>query len=194
VAGLFYAPAGGANVTIGRLLAIVLWAAAQVGLAASAEAHPFHFSFAEGTWNEQTQRLEVALRLEPHDLEATLRQHAGRAVTLEAPTTEKLMQEYLQKSVRLETSRGKPAEIRWVGSEIKIKAVWLYFEVPLPHGLEGVKITNTLLLEHLPNQVNVMALSQGEQATALYFSAKKSTLLVQLRQKQASAELAEDPQ
>lgn len=165
-----------------RLGGVVLAvAAAMMGLSTIGHAHPFHFSFAEGNWNEETQRLEISLRLEPHDLEDVLRRQTGQAVKLEDEATEKLLEAYLKQSLRVESQAGKPVELVWVGAEVKIKTVWLHFEVPLPQGIEGVKITNTLLLEHLADQVNVMALKQGSKAVAVQFSSKQQMQIVKLR-------------
>ena len=81
-----------------RLLAPVLALALAVGLGQGrgAAAHPFHASYAELSWSEAGDALEVALRVIPEDLETALSRDAGSRVLLdpEAPPAE-LIEAYL---------------------------------------------------------------------------------------------------
>lgn len=45
--------------------------------------HPYHRTLAEVEWNAQSNRYEVALRIDPRDLESALSDHYGRRVNLE---------------------------------------------------------------------------------------------------------------
>jgi hypothetical protein len=133
-------------------------------------AHTFHVCLAEAEFNRESGDLEVALRLSPEDLENVLSRAAGRHLVLEREEDiDERILAWLRRGLVVRPAGGDPAEIRWVGKEIKPAVVWLYFEVPLPDGLYGVMVENRLLMDLEPQQVNTMNFRDGEFHTSLSF-------------------------
>lgn len=153
-----------------RLLGLVL-AIACVGGAA---AHPFHVSIAEGEWNAETKCLEVALRVSPEDLETALTKQAKEKVRLEeTENVDEQITAYLNAHFRLRESADEdPLKLKWTGKEITTKAAWLYFEIEAPNGVEGLELTNKLLVEEEETQINTVVLRHGKQKTTLRFDQK----------------------
>jgi hypothetical protein len=175
-----------------RLAAFLASAIFFVALADSAGAHPVHFSFADAQWNSDAGCLEVALRMEPEDLQNALRRQAQNAIqrriTLESPSAESMVRRYVLDRLHVETKQNKTAEIRWVGYETTMKAVWVYFEIVLPDGPDGIRISNRLLLEHSDEQVNVVAVRDQERrgTVRLVRGAATRTLVLSSPEKETS--------
>jgi len=145
--------------------------------------HPFHISLAEVEYNAKTKKLEIALRIHPDDLEQALRDLTGKKVVLDkTKNVDKLILKYLAKTFSVKPKstgekkvKQKPAKIVWVGKEIKIKWSWLYFEIPLKNGWDGIEITNRILFDQVKKQTNTMLFKQGKKRAAINFTSKKPT-------------------
>ncbi len=137
-------------------------------------AHTFHVSLAEAEWNAGSGRLEVALRTLPDDLERALGDALERKVVLEKePDLNALIAQHLRQVFVVHDASGQEMLHHWVGKDLRPREVWLYFEVELPEGLEGVEIEYSLLLKQEPQQVNTLNLKQGEWRGSLTFSRGK---------------------
>lgn len=147
---------------------------ALLGLGTAVSAHPIHTSLAEADYNATTRTLEVALRVFADDFEAALSTQEKRKISLArtAPDEfEALTRAYLAQRFTIKSSNGKAVSLRWVGRELKEAAneLWLFFEVPLPDGVEGAVIHHALLREEFSNQINSVQVRDGERRTTLVF-------------------------
>lgn len=144
--------------------------------------HPFHISFAEAQWNETGNRLNVALRLDPRDLDAALSASTGRRIVLEKESEARaaeLLTEYLRDAIFI---TGSAAEARatekqaiaarhkrfhWVGFEHELRYVWVYFELERPPGAESLWLTNRVMIEAEPTQINTLQLVRTDPPVAV---------------------------
>jgi len=134
-------------------------------------AHPRHLSVAEAEWNAKTGRLEIALQVNPVDLEQALRRFANRPIDLDKSTgIDRLMHDYLSQSFVARDVDGKRAKLNWVGHEMDLKDAWLYFEVPLNNGPADVTFGAAYLFELLPDQANTINFRVGKQRRSLAFT------------------------
>ncbi|WP_164100417.1 DUF6702 family protein [Candidatus Laterigemmans baculatus] len=144
--------------------------------------HPFHVSVAEAQWNADHSRLKIALRLHPRDLDAALSEATGRRIVLEkesAESTKKLLSDYLAGTIYLSDSpaaaAGDAAEQRvqrrarfhWVGVEDEVRYVWVYFELERPAAEAPVWLTNRVIFETEPTQINTLQLLRTDPPVAL---------------------------
>ena len=135
-------------------------------------AHPRHSSIAEAEWNAKTGRLEIALQVNPVDLEQALRRLADRPIDLDKSAgIDRLIQKYLARSFFAREPDGKQAKLIWVGHEVDVKDAWLYFEVPLKKGPENVTFGLAFFLELLPDQANTINFRVGKLRKSLTFTA-----------------------
>src|SRR5690606_31780594 len=94
--------------------------------------HPGHSTRVELQWNPQSDRIELAIRIDHTDLEAALRQRLGRAVRVEEFTDEQAEQwigGYLRETLRIDETKLSPKQFKWVGWERKRISSWLYAEL-----------------------------------------------------------------
>ena len=161
------------NVTILKITRVLLLTlSCLLSVGRSAAAHPGHSSIAEAEWNAKTGRLEIALQVNPIDLERALGRLADRPIDLDKSAgVDRLLQKYLARSFFAREPDGKQAKLIWVGHEVDAKDVWLYFEVPLKKGLENVTFGSAFLLELLPDQANTINFRVGKLRKSLTFTA-----------------------
>lgn len=132
--------------------------------AGAAAAHPFHVTIAEAELNPKTGMLEVALWINPTDLEQALAQRTGARVDIEkTPKVDKLIADLLREKIRIIKPDGKALSLQWVGKEVSLKATWLYFQFPCKQSLKGAKIKNALFLDTVPKQVNTINVKEGKR-------------------------------
>ena len=125
----------------------------------TAEAHDYHASITDVTYNPKTQNLEVAMRVFTDDLELALSTRNKGKVNYSS-TSDKVKQylaEYLNVAFSLETTKGKPLKQRFIGSEEETDVVWLYFEVPVGSApLAQLYVKNAVCTELYNDQMNVV--------------------------------------
>lgn len=145
-----------------------------LALAPKALAHPIHTSIAEADYHTSARTLEVALRVFADDFEAALTARAQRAISLArtpAADFDALTRVYLAEYFTVKATDGTRVSLHWVGREIKAAAneLWLYFEVPLPQGVDGITIHHAMLRDQFSNQINSVHVRDGDRRTTLVF-------------------------
>jgi hypothetical protein len=149
-------------------------------LSLQAFGHALHQSTAEAEYNPQTKKLEVSLRVFASDLELALIRHSEQMISLDKTPAKELdpvIQAYLASVFILKTADGKPTPIEWVGKQTEPAsrpgdddAVTLFFEIPLPAGLQGYELQHTVLCECYQDQVNLLRLRDGVKQRELRFT------------------------
>ncbi|MFN3530841.1 MAG: DUF6702 family protein [Bacteroidia bacterium] len=126
------------------------------------DTHPFYVSVTE--LHFYAEHAELTIRIFTDDFESALRmQPGGRAVDLikRSPAqVDSLVAQYLREHIQIQLNH-QAFSFNYIGYEIKEDACWAYFEAPLKHKAGRVRIENTLLLEVLPTQQNIVHVVQG---------------------------------
>lgn len=144
-------------------------------------AHPWHTSFAEVSWNDAGDTLQVALRVLPEDLETALTWRSGKTVVLaDNPEQRGLALDYLEDHFLLHSESGevfRPDNL--LGMEIAYEASWLYFTIPVS-AERRLHLHNSVLMDVEGSQANrVQPLWAGPQETLLFTSARPEQSLWQ---------------
>ncbi|MHA7817515.1 MAG: DUF6702 family protein [Pseudohaliea sp.] len=155
------------------LLALVL----GPGPAGVVAAHPFHASYAELSWNEAGDALQVALRVIPEDLESALSRAAGRRVLLDpdAPPAP-LIEDYLGRHFRISTAGGTSGPPAFLGLEVAWDETWLYFTLPVARSAAPLTLRNSLLFDVAEAQSNRVRRLWAPEAPVLVFTAGEPSL------------------
>ena len=146
--------------------------------ALSAAVHPQHVTLAEAEWNAEAKALEVSLRVTPVQLEQAVERHAGRSIDLDEPTADAAVAVWVKDAFVVlpppapaakpdpadpaepeKKKEPKPAEVTVIGREVGISFAWVYFEVALPRGWEGARVTDRVRLWADPAQHNTLVLT-----------------------------------
>lgn len=162
------------NSTSKGLLCLGTWLLA-LGMPCTATAHPYHVSYAEVEHDRRRDRLEVALRVSPEDLEKILEVRAGRRIDLDARKAadvralDTLIRNYLRENFGVRDARGNWRPQRFVGKEISAKEVWLYFEIEVPDRMTGYELKDALFFDLQSHQVNTVILRDGSRRRTFTF-------------------------
>ncbi|WP_299452168.1 DUF6702 family protein [uncultured Microscilla sp.] len=146
----------------------------SINLASHAPIHPnkheFHTSIAEIEYNKQSRAFEVSLRIFIDDFEKALGSVSGKKETLDkSGKHHQLIMKYIRQRFFITNRRGKKKEMTLIGKEFKTDAVWLYIEIPFRESLRKAKFTNSILMEHFDDQVNIVNLQyKGKKESFLF--------------------------
>lgn len=159
-------------------------------VAEASASHPYHVTRAEVEYNAQRKTFQVALCVWPEDMEKAVSVLADREVDIDAEpekSLNSLIKSYVEKKFTFVavaekdakeidggeevTEPSKPASIRWVGSEVKIKQAWLYFEVDASSGSDW-RIENQMFLELNEDQLNQLQIRSGRSWFSKTLSAR----------------------
>ena len=155
-------------------LLIVLWTAETTF------AHPFHSNITEIEWNPESGRFEVAMKLDAAGMEDAISVDRKRVFRLESDDEpDSAVRKYVSARFDLQHPDAHSASIRWVGHELELHAIWIYFEVipeakessgdgkrqPLfsPPAPEDVEIRNSCLMDVRPETVHIITVRSGRR-------------------------------
>jgi len=144
-----------------------------------AHAHPFHVSVAEVEHNRETRRLEISLRVHPADLEKAISRRARRRIDLErSEGLDELIAAYLRERIVVRPAKGAPGELVWVGKEVDVKHAWLYFEIRVPDGVDGLRVSSRVFFELHREQSNLVTFKDAGRRASLRLSPTRSEAAV----------------
>lgn len=149
---------------------ILLVSAATPSVPAALNTHKFYASLAQVEYNNETKSLEVALRLFADDFELALARNENHHISLDnadeiaAPAIR-----FLTRHFEVRNGKGEVKKLNWVGIETQVDTVWLYFEVPLPEGVQGATLRNAVFLNLFETQVNTVIAKHGERRHDMTF-------------------------
>jgi len=134
-------------------------------------AHKFHTSLTTVAWNESSRTLEVVMQLFADDLEAGASKLAGWDVAL-SRKHEAAIFDFLEKHFVIRDKLGDPLNMTWVGMEMDVSRAWVYLEVPIANGLEGLELEQSVFLDQFDDQVNTVNITIGDAKHTLIFKGK----------------------
>lgn len=117
----------------------------------------------EAELDAESGLLEVALHLSPNDLETCLSGMLGRAVRLDKEENlDNLIAQYVQAHLSITNSKDQSAPFTWVGKELELRDVWIFFELDVDGSLKGKQMHNDLLTGLHHDYVSTVSLSSGK--------------------------------
>jgi hypothetical protein len=137
----------------------------------SAATSPLHLSLTEANYDRARGRLALTVRVQTTDLEAALSDRAHRKISVADPGEfAPLAFDYVRETLHLKSPRGEALRLEWAGLDVTNTQVFLFFETPLTGGLQGTRISNTLLQERFTDQINSVELHDGALKQTLVFA------------------------
>lgn len=159
-----------------RLLAVLI---CLLGSASVVEAHSVHQSTAEVEYNARTHKLEVSLTVFINDLELALIRQSERLMSFEKTPAKEFdaeIQTYLAKMFVVTGADGKAAKLEWLGRELdedtsktRDPAVTLFFEVPLPQGVDRAMLQQAVFCDLFQDEVNLVQVRSGGRKVEMQF-------------------------
>jgi len=133
-------------------------------------AHGFHVSFSVLELNPRSGSMEVFHRIYVQDFELLLSARAGEQVTLkDTPASEKLIESYLLDVFSVKTPDGKALKPEWVGMKLQADTALIYQEIKNAAALTGLAVSNQILTETHPGQLNTVNITVRGRTQTLTF-------------------------
>ena len=138
-----------------RLLCLI----ACMGYAAAAYAHNVYSSFTRIDWNAADSSIELVIELQAHELEAKLSVILDERLTFledhDYKSLEAATAVYIPQNIDL-TVNGETVILTYLGMEVDKQRVRIYLEKDLINAPETLSFMNTILLQDLPGQTNIV--------------------------------------
>ena len=160
---------------ITRLLSLIVVLLAS---GAAWAVHPYHETLAEIEYNPETLSLEIAVRFDPISLEHALSVSARKRVTCEQEDFESLLEHYVRGRFAAKAAGGDQAELVWIGVEHEDRDTWAYFELVFAAPPDSVVLSNLLLVEINPYQINTVLYRAGVLKMSVLMNAEEPVLRV----------------
>jgi len=123
--------------------------------------HPFYLTVTDLKYNAGEKALQGSVKIFVNDFEGALKKFSGMPVDLIHPKdtvqTRKLIGNYLAKKLSI-TVNGAPKKVEVIGFEHESENIWIYVQVPGCQNPRTIAVDNSLLFEHLKEQINIVQL------------------------------------
>lgn len=160
---------------------IRIWIAAflAIMLTSNVTAHPHNVSAGTAAWIEETQSLEVEIKLSVEDLEEILaEQLKDKHLVLDGKSKKanKAVEAYVMSQVAIAGPDKKLVPAKWIGYEVDDATAWLYIEFTIGQtNMKGHVMQNTLLIDPFEEQVNFVNVTRGKKRKTLKFRKRNRT-------------------
>jgi hypothetical protein len=132
--------------------------------------HPFYLGVIDLKYNDKEKSLQGSVKLFTNDLEGALKKSHKNTVDLinvknkESVTT--ILYDYLKKHFELKVN-DKKINYKLIGFEREEESVLMYLEFDKSETPKKVEVDNTLLYDHLKEQINIVEIEVNNSKKSL---------------------------
>ncbi len=135
--------------------------------------HPFYLGVVDLKFNTHEKALQGSVKLFTSDFEASLKKLHKKPIDLinvkDKEATTKIVSDYLNERLKFKIN-DKPVAFKLVGFENEAEAIWMYIEFEKSYPPKKIEIENTLLYEHLKDQMNIVHLEVNSSKKSMKVS------------------------
>lgn len=141
--------------------------------------HNFHSSLAEMNYNNKSKSFQVVLKLFADDTEAALTKYSGRSYSVgglgKNRNPDAVLSAYLNEHFIL-TKKNKKSSIQYIGKEVNVDMIVVYFEIPFNDNLKNYTLSNTIMLDLFDDQNNIVNLQKDNKNKSFQFDSNKKSI------------------
>ncbi|MFT5762144.1 MAG: hypothetical protein ACI8WA_001270 [Polaribacter sp.] len=141
-------------------------------------AHKYYLSLTQINYNSKNESVEIIINVFIDDIETALTKIHNKKFELDTKNefadSDTYFFEYLQKHVKLKID-GKQYDYNYIGKEYDGDVVFFYLEIKNVATLKEIEINNTILLEHFPEQQNLVKSKVNKKYKSLLLTKRKQT-------------------
>jgi hypothetical protein len=131
--------------------------------------HPFYVSMTEINHNTSNKSVEISVRIFADDLEDAIKKNCQCNIDLLKPAdkalAERYINTYIQRNFQVKVD-GQPKTLVFVGYQQEDLSIWSHYEISNVSSIKQLEISNSLLHDHLNEQVNMITIkANGKQQT-----------------------------
>lgn len=139
------------------------------GWASTALAHTFFSGLTELSINANSKKIEIIHQFTAHDVENLVAKQQKINFSPEHPKYEELIKQYFEQHFILRRNKNL-IKLNWVGLEVRLGKIYTYQESSSGQYLSGLIITNNLLINTYPKQINTVNYQNQMMKGSLMFS------------------------
>ena len=144
--------------------------------------HPIFVSVIEIEHNAKDKTLEVSCKIFTDDFEKTLRTdykvHVDLLDQKSKPAMDKLVNDYVQRHLKIAVE-GKIVALKYVGFEKIEEGIYSYYQVDNVPSPKKIEVTDTVLLEFNPQQMNLVHVTVGGERKSAKLAGTDNKVTVQ---------------
>ena len=141
-------------------------------------AHKYYLSLTQIEYNSKNKSVEVIINVFIDDLETALNKIHNKSFFLdtkkEPKDSDTYFFEYLQKNVQFKFD-NKSYDFKYLGKEYDGDVVFFYLEIKDVALLKEIDINNTILLEHFPEQQNLIKSKVNKKHKSVLLTKKEQS-------------------
>ncbi|WP_229201834.1 DUF6702 family protein [Arsenicibacter rosenii] len=139
------------------------------------QAHDFHTSITQMTYNAKDKAFEISVRVFTDDFEKALtKENNGQKIHLaDNDKNDPLIEKYIRKHIHFSTGQNQRKAYSYIGHETEADAQWLYLEMPFAEPFKGGQMQQDVLMELFDDQVNLVNLQYQNQKKTFIFRSKQ---------------------
>jgi len=141
--------------------------------------HPFYLGVTDLKFNAKEKALQGSVKLFTNDLEAALKKIHNKTIDLinvkNKEEINKILSDYLNKHLSLKVN-SKPCAFKLIGFEREEEAIWMYIEFEKSEIPKKIDLENTLLYDHLKDQMNITHIEVNNSKKSLKLNNPEKTL------------------
>lgn len=142
------------------------------------ESHPFYVSICQIDYNRENESLEISLKIFIDDIEEIMEKEGVGRLYLgevkENKESDKYISRYLAQQFKIKVD-GQETSLEYLGKETDVDAIWCYMEGVGVSPFSSVEIRNSIFMEHIESQVNIVHVKQAGTEKSLMFNKDKRT-------------------
>ena len=135
--------------------------------------HNFHTSLADMQYNSQAKAFQVSLTLFADDTENALTKFSKSKYVLGGLGKDRkpdaTLTAYLQQNFQLINKKKQVLPIHYIGKEVSLEVVKVYFEIPFKENLKSCTLKNTIMFELFDDQSNIVNLQKEAKKKSFAF-------------------------
>jgi hypothetical protein len=129
--------------------------------------HPYYVSNTDINYNSSSKSFEITCRIFTDNFEDALEKSSKKSVNILQPKNKEevnqIINQYLNNHFQLSVN-GMQKSLQFIGYEQNEDAIWIYFETTESNVPKKIEITNSLLYDYYPQQINMIHYSvDGEK-------------------------------
>jgi hypothetical protein len=148
------------------------------GWASNVLAHTYFFSLTELSINTNSKKIEIIHQFTAHDVETLIAEQQQVNFSTEHPKYEQLIQQYFEQHFVIRRNK-EVIPLNWVGLEIHLGKIYIYQESNSVNFLSGLMVTNSLLIDAYPKQINTVDYKDMVIKGSLIFSRSQKSIKIE---------------
>lgn len=144
-------------------------------------AHKYYLSLTQIEYNAKNKSLEIIINVFVDDIETALNNIYNKKFELdtkgEPKDSDDYFFKYLQNNVRLKVN-DKPVSFNYIGKEYDGEIVFFYIEVKGVNSVHKIDVNNTILIEHFPDQQNLVKSKVNKKHKSLMLTKKEQSGII----------------